>query len=136
MSPELMTYKTFCDLEEENILEMRDDFVSDNYDRMNSIAFMSLIPEGVFGVSIFGVSSKLYMKYDAIDVDKFTIDETKILSTAANKLIEKSDKEFLILILKTLLFNCQCELGGMYIMMKILRDHLIEQGVNKIDLEC
>ena len=122
--------------EEENILEIYNEFRDDGGDDLDKIVLLSLIPERTFINAMFGIEYDLYMKYDAIEVDKYNDNERKILKEATLMFIENTDNAFQIDVLQTLIFNCQCDVGGLYLIMEQLKKHLIDSGVPEIDIDC
>lgn len=113
--------------------EVREDFIDSNQN-INSFELLSFIPEQYLAESIFGVPYEEYAKHD--DPELYSDEEHNQLVNCTKVLINTSDDFFIKLVLDTLIFNCQCELGGMRIMMMELVKHLHLENDDHYNGDC
>lgn len=109
----------------DELLEAREDIVSNWEGMRQEYETLSLIPEDVFAISILGVPYDLYNKYYGLDSDKYSEEEVLFLNKIAKEFIDDNTDNFIFVTLKTLQFNCKCEVGGLYIIMQQLKDYLV-----------
>jgi len=113
-------------MEEYDILETLED-----WDKPKGHELLSFMGEREFVVAMFGIRSDIFMRHD--DPEDYSDFERQLLIDAAQRFITEQDNSFIILVMKTLVFNCQCSIGGVYIIMSEINDHLVD---HTFDMDC
>jgi len=133
MEKKLFTTEEAYQNEINGIKELREGFLEDNQ-LVETSGMLSLIPEEIFAVAMFGIDQNLYGKFDHGESD-YTKDEIATILSAAQNFIKQNHVDTMILVLNILIFNCQCVFAGMHMIMNEINEHLSAANIQYINID-
>jgi len=133
MSEKFFTPTQAFQNEVDGIKDLREGFLEDNQ-IVQTNEMLSLLPEEMFAVAMFGIDQKLYGKFDHGTSD-YTEDEIDTIIEAAQSFIKQNNIDTMMLVLDVLIFNCQCQYAGMYMIMNEINEYLSDKNIQYLNID-